>query len=108
MYNSALSFTSIGAKIDHQIIGTNSVYSFHIHREIYHRIGILLPDPKTQPQFFQIYIHDTDHEMQNRSNMMLGLDSTILAEFQQMLYDIKPYVNTFRQVRNLLKSDPLL
>ncbi len=40
--------------------------------------------------------------------MMLGLDSTILAEFQQMLYDIKPYVNTFRQVRNLLKSDPLL
>src|ERR1044072_1169996 len=108
MYNSALSFTSIGAKIDHQITGTNSVYSFRIYRKMYHRIGTLLPDPETQPQFSQIYIHDTDHEMQNRSNVMSGLDSTVLAELQQMLHNINSYVNTFRQVGNLLKSDPLL
>ncbi len=108
IYNSALSFTSIEAKIDHQITGTNGVYSFRIHGEMYHRIGTLLPDPKTQPQFSQIYIHDTDHEIQNRSNVMPGLDSTVLAELQQMLHDINPYVNTFRQVGNLLKYDPLL
>ena len=39
---------------------------------------------------------------------MPGLDSTILAELQRMLHNINPYVNIFRQVGNLLKSDPLL
>ena len=51
MYNSALSFTSMGAKIDHQFTGTSGVYTFRIHGEMYHRIGTLLPDPETQPQF---------------------------------------------------------
>ena len=60
------------------------------------------------PQFAQIYIYDTDHEIQNRLNAMDNLDSTILAELQQMLHDINPYVNIFRQVGNLLKQNPLL
>ena len=47
MYNSALSFMSIGAKIDHQFTGTSKVYTFRIHEEMYHRIGTLLPDPET-------------------------------------------------------------
>ncbi len=47
MYNSALSFTSIGAKIDQQVAGTSGIYTFYIYREIYHIIGILLPDSKT-------------------------------------------------------------
>jgi hypothetical protein len=108
MYNSALSFTSIGAKIDQQITGTGGVYTFRIHGEMYHRIGSLLPDSETQPQFAQIYIYDTDHEIQNRSNIMPGLDPTILAELQQMLHDINPYVNIFRQAGNLLKNNPSL
>src|ERR1044071_6131597 len=79
------------------------VYTFHIHREMYHKIGTLLPDdPETQPQFAQIYIYNTDHEIQNRSNVMPGLDSTIFAELQRMLHNINPYVNIFRQVRNIL------
>ena len=75
---------------------------------MYHRIGSLLPDSETQPQFAQIYIYDTDHEIQNRSNIMPGLDPTILAELQQMLHDINPYVNIFRQAGNLLKNNPSL
>jgi hypothetical protein len=49
MYNSALSFTSIGAKIDQQVAGTSGIYTFRIHGEMYHRIGTLLPDSETQP-----------------------------------------------------------
>src|SRR5271156_462579 len=77
MYNSALSFTSIGAKINQQVTGTSGVYTFRIHGEMYHNIGSLLPDSETQPQFAQIYIYDTDHEIQNRSNIMPGLDLSI-------------------------------
>jgi hypothetical protein len=52
MYNSALSFTSMGAKIDdNNITGTRGVYSFHIHGEIYHSIGTLLPNNEEHPQF---------------------------------------------------------
>jgi hypothetical protein len=108
MYNSALSFTSIGAKIDQQITGTSGIYTFRIHGEMYHRIGTLLPDPEIQPRFAQIYIYDTDHEIQNRSNIMSGLDPMILAELQQMLHNINPYVNRFRQVGNLLKNNSSL
>ncbi|PKC12098.1 hypothetical protein RhiirA5_286874 [Rhizophagus irregularis] len=82
MYNSALSFTSIGAKIDQQITGTSGIYTFRIHGEMYHRIGSLLPNSETQPQFAQIYIYDTDHEIQNRLNIMPGLDPMILGELQ--------------------------
>jgi hypothetical protein len=108
MYNSALSFTSIGAKIDQQVTGTSGIYTFRIHGEMYHRIGSLLPNSETQPQFAQIYIYDTDHEIQNRLNIMPNLDLNILAELQQMLHNINPYVNRFRHVGNLLKDNPLL
>ena len=77
---------------------------------MYHRIGTLLPNSETPPQFAQIYIYDTDHELQNRSNATpnFNLDSTILAELQQMLHDINPYVNIFRQVGNLLRHNSSL
>ena len=75
---------------------------------MYHRIGSLLPNSEIEPQFAQIYIYDTDHEIQNRLNIMPGLDPIILAELQQMLHDINPYVNIFRQAGNLLKNNPLL
>ncbi|CAB5202659.1 unnamed protein product [Rhizophagus irregularis] len=104
MYNSALSFTSIGAKIDQQITGTSGIYTFRIHGEMYHRIGSLLPNSETQPQFAQIYIYDTDHEIQNRLNIMPGLDPMILGELQQMLHNINPYVNQFRQAGNFVKT----
>ncbi|CAG8834095.1 22761_t:CDS:1, partial [Cetraspora pellucida] len=108
MYNSALAFTSIGAKIDPEVTGTSGIYTFRIHGEMYHRIGTLLPDIETQPQFAQIYIFDTDNELQNRLNIMPRLDSTILIELQQMLHDINPYVNVFQQAANLLRHDQSL
>ena len=47
---------------------------------MYHRIGTLLPDSETQPQFAQIYIYDTNHKLQNKSKIISNLDSTILVE----------------------------
>ena len=39
---------------------------------------------------------------------MPGLDPMILAELQQMLHDINPYVDNFHQAGNLLKHNPSL
>jgi len=57
MYNSALSFTSIGAKIDDHITGTRGVYTFWIHGEMHHSMGTLHSNNNDKhPQFAQIYI----------------------------------------------------
>ncbi|GBC01249.1 hypothetical protein RclHR1_04110001 [Rhizophagus clarus] len=97
MYNSVLSFTSIGTKIDENVMKTSGVYTFRIHGKMYHSIGTLLPNDKKHPQFVQIYIYDTDNELQNRMNVMPNLDPDILVKLQQMLNNFNPYVKIFCQ-----------
>ncbi|CAG8810159.1 21578_t:CDS:2, partial [Cetraspora pellucida] len=108
MYNSALSFTSLGANIDHSITGTSGVYSFRIHSEMYHSIGSLFSDNDNRPEITQLYIYDTEHELRNRMNIMPGLDPVILGELQQMLHDLNPYCNIFKQAGHMLLANPLL
>ena len=77
------------------ITGTRGTYTFHIHSEVYHRIGSFFPQSTVESSSFaQIYIFDTDNnnETQNRHNIMPSLNQVILAAFQNMLYDINPYV----------------
>ena len=47
IYNSALSFTSIGVKINQQITDTSRIYTFCIYEEMYHSISTLLSDSET-------------------------------------------------------------
>ncbi|PWZ38835.1 hypothetical protein Zm00014a_015960 [Zea mays] len=44
-------------------------YVFKINGVVHHRIGSLLPSHGLQPQFAQLYIYDTEHEVQNRLGM---------------------------------------
>ncbi|KAG9447459.1 hypothetical protein H6P81_013587 [Aristolochia fimbriata] len=66
VYNSMFSFTSMGGKIDNTINDGNGPYTFKISGANYHRIGSLLPHRGQQPKFAQLYIYDTEHEIQNR------------------------------------------
>ncbi|CAH1758829.1 9415_t:CDS:2 [Entrophospora sp. SA101] len=102
-YNSALAFTSMGAKVDHSITGTSGIYSFRVHGKIYHGIGTILPDNEAHPQFAQIY-----HELQNRMNVMPNLDPVILEELQQMLHDVNPYCEMFKQAGDIVRLNPSL
>lgn len=65
-YNMMFSFTSMGGKIDKSVNQGRGPYSFTLHGQNYHRIGSLLPDDGSTPKFAQLYIYDTDHEVQNR------------------------------------------
>ena len=66
-YNSMLSFTSMGGKIDHSILDGRGPYHFRISGTNFHRIGSLLPAPGDMPKFAQlIYMtrnmkHQTDY-----------------------------------------------
>ncbi|ONM11519.1 putative replication protein [Zea mays] len=68
-YNSLFAFTSLGAVVDRLINNGTAPYVFKINGVVHHRIGSLLPSNGLRPQFAQLYIYDTEHEVQNRLGM---------------------------------------
>lgn len=67
-YNSMFSFTSMGGKIDHAINRRGrGPFVFRLHGQNYHSIGTLLPKESKPPKFAQLYIYDTDNEVDNRA-----------------------------------------
>jgi hypothetical protein len=105
MYNSVLTFTSLGAKVDESIIGGPGLYSFRIQGELYHKIGSLCPAKGQRPQFAQLYIHDTKCEHQNRHTVMPSLDPTTLDRLLTMMYNINPYVEVFKMARDMMATE---
>lgn len=56
----------MGGKIDHSINCGGAPPIFRINGQNFHSIGSLLPTEGSQPKFAQLYIHDTDNEINNR------------------------------------------
>ncbi len=102
MYNSVLAFTSLGAKVDESVTKSLGLYSFCIQGEFYHKIGSLCLAEGQQPQFAQLYIHDTKCEHQNRHAIMPSLDPTTLDQLLTMMYNINPYVEMFKMARDMM------
>ena len=60
-------FTSMGGKIDTSInTKGRAPYTFVLSGQNYHYLGSLLPSEGIKPIYSQLYIHDTDNEIQNR------------------------------------------
>ncbi len=105
MYNSVLAFTSFGAKVDESVIRGTGPYSFHIQGELYHKIKSLCSTEGQRPQFAQLYIHDMENECQNRHAIMPSLDPTTLDWLLTMMYNINPYVEVFKMVRDMMATE---
>ncbi|KAH7850741.1 hypothetical protein Vadar_002294 [Vaccinium darrowii] len=108
-YNSMMSFTSMGGKVDHSVLDGRGPYTFRISGENYHRIGSLLPTPGQKPKFAQLYIYDTEHELQNRVDVMgdrgggrSTIDLSTLEGLKEMLNLCNPYVQIFRTTRDAM------
>lgn len=66
LYNMMFAFTSPGAKIDNSVNNGRGPPTIRIQGQPCHRIGSMLPNTGAPPKFAQIYIYDTDNEIQNR------------------------------------------
>jgi hypothetical protein len=66
IYNSMFSFTSPGMKIDNTFNKGRGPPTIRIQGQTCHRMGSLLPLPGQSPKFAQLYIYDTDNEINNR------------------------------------------
>ena len=64
-YNSAFQFASTGVNYETTVPG-GGVQNLRMHGRMYHRIGSLYPAPERQAKFAQIYILDTDYQVQCR------------------------------------------
>ena len=63
-------FTYAGIKLDKSINESRGPPTIRIQGQLCHRIGSLLPMPGKQPKFSQLYILDTQNEVENRINTM--------------------------------------
>lgn len=70
MLNSLFALTSMGGKVDNKINEGNAPYVFRLNGQNHHKIGSLLPPVGEEPKFTQLYIHDTENEVQNRLNIL--------------------------------------
>nr|GEV91677.1 DNA helicase [Tanacetum cinerariifolium] len=73
-YNQMFAMTSFGAQIDESINHERGPYVFKVSGQVYHWIGSLCPPPGESLRFLQLYIYDTDHEVENRMRHFGGID----------------------------------
>nr|GEX67004.1 DNA helicase [Tanacetum cinerariifolium] len=74
-YNQMFTMTSFGVKIDESINAGRGPYVFKVSSQIYHWIGSLCPPVGEAPRFMQLYIYDTDNDVENRMRHFGGADN---------------------------------
>ncbi|KAF5199270.1 hypothetical protein FRX31_011143, partial [Thalictrum thalictroides] len=89
----------MGVTIDDTLANAMSgVYTYRAQGAIYHRIGSLLPEHDDRPRYMQMYIFDTDHEIENRMAENSLVNRQVLAVLKQVLDTYNPYVQVLRQI----------
>lgn len=69
-YNMLFSFTSLGGTVDHSVKKGRGPQMFALQGENYHLIGSLKPKDDDYAKFGQMWILDTDEEVNHRLNVM--------------------------------------
>ncbi|KAH1227945.1 Replication protein A DNA-binding subunit B [Glycine max] len=107
-YNMMFAFTSAEIKLDKTINNSKGPPTIRIQGQPCHRIGSLLPMPGKKPKFAQLYIFDTENEVQNRINVMSqysGIQSHIVSALSHMLDQHNSHAKSFRMARDRLAGD---
>ena len=99
-FNSALEMTSLEDNQQNLPKGGPSI--FKIQGNINHRIGSLLPSKQNDvPQFAQIYIYDTEHEIENRLKVLNDLNTESGRNILEILKENNPHVKNLRVHMNV-------
>ena len=108
LYNLILSFTSVNANIDKDLMKqTAGVYTYRICGTVHHKIGDIVPKKNINPAYSQIYIFDAKEHHDIRMSISPDeIDSGILNLIQNMLHDVNPYVDIYTQAGLILREKP--
>ncbi|KAI5413759.1 hypothetical protein KIW84_058058 [Lathyrus oleraceus] len=105
MYNVMFAFTSPGAKVDNRFNNGRFPPNFRIQGQSCHRIGSMLPMSGQNPRFAQLYVYDTENEIENRMHgfrSKSGVDVNIVRKLSEMLYEHNVHAQSFRMARDRL------
>ncbi|KAL8458190.1 hypothetical protein ACS0TY_035907 [Phlomoides rotata] len=111
-YNMIFIFTSMGGMMDTAINKGGTPYVFKLQGANYHIIGSLLPEQRKKPKFCQLYIYDTENEVNNRNTAIRAaatdatsnLDDTIIHDLTHMIDTVNPFAFQFRKARDRLQA----
>ncbi|XP_020113189.1 uncharacterized protein LOC109727463 [Ananas comosus] len=107
-------FTSIGAKVDYQINNRPGPYVFRISGQNHHLMGSLLPPDGHPPKFAQLYIYDTENEINNRIQVFDAhgnhstIDKDIVSDLITMFDNTNEIVKAFRMARDRFEESDYL
>lgn len=102
-YNSSFQMTSFGAT---KIVTDNFMPTFKIQRQIYHRVGSLLPVPDAEHKFLQIYfIGDDNLQADQRCHSIPGTKRTVILSLQTFLQENNALVKLFKTAIEQMPSD---
>lgn len=105
-YNSALSFTSLGANLDSALLNQRTgAYCFRLQGSLYHLIGSMMPTNNETPKFTQLYVIDTANELENRLIHTPNLRKNILKNIQDILHEENEFVKLYK---NAFETMPFL
>ncbi|XP_019089099.1 PREDICTED: uncharacterized protein LOC109127940 [Camelina sativa] len=91
---------------------------FQIQGENYHLLGSLKPTDGDFPKFSQLYIVDTENEVENRAGILSKAKNSgkykkkqklrheVIAAIIKMLDAVNPYVENFRSAKERLDTNP--
>ncbi|XP_047264097.1 uncharacterized protein LOC107850864 [Capsicum annuum] len=81
----------MGGKVDASVNQSKGPRTFRLSRQNYHKIGSLLPTEGSSPRSAQLYIYDTENEVDNRIQAIsrgesnIQINAEIVNELKQML-----------------------
>ncbi|PWA50157.1 hypothetical protein CTI12_AA474270 [Artemisia annua] len=106
-YNQMFAMTSFGANIDNTVNQGRGPYVFKVSGQVYHQIGSLCPTGDDKPCFLQLYIYDTQNEVQNRMDQFTSsgtnpLDPQTVEGLIEFLDTHNELVQVFRTARDKL------
>lgn len=113
LYNSMFAFTSMGGKVDHSINSGRAPYVYRLNGQNHHVFGSLIPNKGDDPKFCQLYIYDTDNEVENRMRWVNTLDgedveTEIVQGLIKMLDESNELVKHFRMARDRFKEQEII
>nr|GEX62058.1 hypothetical protein CTI12_AA260590 [Tanacetum cinerariifolium] len=113
-YNSMFAFTSMGDKQDTSVNTGRGPYCYRLHGKNYHLVEPLLPKTGKPAKFAQLYIIDTENEIQNRISAVSNgesssskndqLDYKLTTDIRDLLDEINPLVKDFRMAGERIRS----
>lgn len=117
-YNNAFAFTSIGMKRDRQTEGQMGLFILRTVGRVAHLITPLLPEGAYPHRFSQIYLLDTEREIETRlqhhmirqQDTVIGfhLDLQIVRDLQHFFQGNNYYAGAYRTAHQMYLENPIV